>query len=68
MKSSEEAVNFVHSCIYQNKFERGRDLNSLEAEFKTLVDECCAPEKPYGVGGDNISAILVELKPHTDTP
>lgn len=31
-------------------------------EFEKMIDECCAEEEPMGVGGDNVSAVLIETK------
>jgi serine/threonine protein phosphatase PrpC len=58
LHTNEETIKIIHEQVYE-KFERGKELN-LNA-FYSLIDSCCSPEYKGEIGGDNITAILIEL-------
>lgn len=67
VKSSQEAVNFVHKNIYNDNFpqeKKGKTLQMLSKGLGSMFDECCAKDlhSSQGLGCDNMTAILVEIR------
>jgi serine/threonine protein phosphatase PrpC len=64
VKTSDEAIEWVHTRIYKNSFGKGKlTMQELTKGTEDLVDSCCATDigASQGLGCDNITAILVEL-------
>lgn len=62
--TSEEAIEWVHTQIYKNKFNtRRRTISELKKGIEMLLDSCCAVDlhESEGIGTDNMTAILVEI-------
>lgn len=64
VKTSQEAVTFMHKTIYKNQFGAARrSLQELSRGMELLLDDCCARDltTSQGLGCDNMTAIIVEL-------
>ena len=48
MKTSQEAIDFIHQSVYQSNFSPiiDKPIEDLEAGLKALLDSCCINEKP----------------------
>lgn len=66
--TSQQGVDFVHANCYGGSFAtkaKQRSLNDLVKGVEDLMEECCAKDiaQSQGLGCDNMTAILVELRP-----
>lgn len=68
--SSQQGVDFIHKECYGGNYAlnaKKRSLNDLVKGCEAMMEECCAKDisMSQGLGCDNMTAILVELRPKT---
>lgn len=66
--TSQVAVNYLHKQVYANNFaveSKKRPITALVKGIEAMLDECCAKDlhSCEGLGCDNMTAIIVELRP-----
>lgn len=61
VKTNEEVVKFVQARCYDD----GRTIANMQKGMEALLDDCCAEDTAQngGLGCDNMTAVLVDLKP-----
>lgn len=66
MKSNQAAVDFVHRLL-PKAFD---DAAGLQEAMERLMDDCCSPDlsTTHGLGGDNMTAVIVRLPPPGTAP
>lgn len=67
VKTSQDAVNYVNKQIYKDDFKnehKKKTIQDLVKGVENLMDECCAKDLGScgGLGCDNMTAILVEIR------
>ena len=68
VKTSKEAVDWVHANVYGKNFDienKKKTLNDICKGVENLLDDCCAKDlqSSQGLGCDNMTAIIVEIRP-----
>jgi len=64
VKTSQEAIDFMSTKLYQNNFGgQKRTLKEMEDAMGALLEDCCARDiaSSQGLGCDNMTAIIVEI-------
>lgn len=63
VKTNEQCIDFVRENVYKEGAFGSQPIGALEKGLTNLLDNCCAESTGDGIGTDNMTAIIVELKP-----
>jgi serine/threonine protein phosphatase PrpC len=65
--TSQQVVSWVHKEVYNDSYTtdaKKKNPQQLSKSLTSLFDECCAKDlgSSQGIGTDNMTAILVEIR------